>query len=101
MRKYRVRLPLLVHTDDGTYGQGEVFEKDFSPGDELENLESGLLELVPSKYKVVGETQVHGANPGEEFEAALPLGQEQALLGSHIERVEEPAPKPRKKGGKS
>jgi len=106
MRRYRVLLPLTVHTEDGSYTQGEEFAKDFSPEDEATNVESGLLEIVPRRYKVIGESNVHGANPGEEFEAALLLGQEAALIeGGHIEPVDELEPepakkKPARKGGK-
>lgn len=96
MRSYRNLLPLLIHTETGSYAQGEVFEKDFSPEDELENLNSGLLELLPSKYRVIGESIVDGNEPGSEFEAAIPLIRE-AQLVYHIERVEEPVEKPKRK----
>jgi len=99
MRKYKNLLPLLVHTEVGSYKQGETFEKDFTAEDELENVNSGLLEIVPQTYKVVGESRVHDTEPGEEFTAALLLGNEQALVeGGHIEVVrEKPAPKKRTK----
>lgn len=94
MRKYKNLLPLLVHTEAGSYKQGETFEKDFTAEDELENVNSGLLEIVPQTYKVVGESRVHGTEPGEEFTAALLLGNEQALVeGGHIELVPEEKPK--------
>jgi hypothetical protein len=103
MRSYKVLLPLLVHLTEeeggGSYAQGETFEKEFSPEDERANLESGLLELQPSKYRVAGSSEVDGHAQGEEFEAAIPLGREALLIeGGHIERVEDkPAPKARKK----
>jgi hypothetical protein len=99
MRKYKVLLPLLVHTEDSSYGQGEVFEKEFeSPEDEAANLDSGLLELQPLKYRNVGGSTVHGVEPGEEFELPLRMGEEKALLeGGHIELVEEPKPKAKAK----
>jgi hypothetical protein len=101
MRSYKVLLPLRVHTEDGSYGQGETFEKEFTEDEERANLESGLLELQPSKYKVAGSSEVDGHAQGEEFEAAIPLGREALLIeGGHIERVEKkPAPKTRKKKG--
>lgn len=92
MRKYRVLLPLVVHTGDGSYTQGEVFEKDFTVEDEATNLDSGLLELVPCVYRVVGGSRVFDTAPGDEFEAAMRLGQEQLLMaGGHIVRVDEPS----------
>ena len=97
MNRYRVLLPLTVHTGDGSYTQGEEFEKDFTAEDEAENLASGLLELVPRKYKVVGGSRVHDTDPGEEFEAAIPLGEEELLIaGGHIERIQPAPPKTRK-----
>jgi hypothetical protein len=97
-RRYRVMLPLLVHTEDGSYAQGEEFEKEFTEDEETENLKSGLLELVPLKYKVIGESRVHDTNPGDEFEAAIGIGQEALLIaGGHVELVEPPKPKTRKK----
>lgn len=89
MNRYKVLLPLLVHTEDGSYGQFEEFEKDFTSEDEATNLESGLLEIVPRRYRVIGGSRVHGADPGGEFEAALRIGEEAALVaGGHIERVD-------------
>ena len=98
MNRYRNRLPLLVHTKEGSYAQGEEFDKDFTEGEEADNLQSGLLEIVPREYKVVGGSNVHGANPGESFTAALRVGEEAMLVeGGHIERVEKPAPKSKTK----
>jgi hypothetical protein len=103
MRTYKVLLPLLVHLTEeeggGSYAQGETFKKDFTADDERANLESGLLELQPSTYKVLGSSEVDGHAQGDEFEAAIPLGREALLIeGGHIERVEKkPAPKARKK----
>ena len=97
--RYRVRLPLTVHTTKASYTQGEEFDgaetaEDF---DEAANLQSGLLEIVPREYKVIGGSNVHGADPGEVFTAALPIGQEAALIqGGHIERVDD-KPKSKKK----
>ena len=101
MRRYRVRLPLTVHTEDGSYTQGEEFEKDFSEEDEATNLDSGLLEIVPCKYRVIGGSKVFDTKPGGEFEAAMRIGQEATLMaGGHIERIEPPAKKPHVKAGK-
>lgn len=96
MRRYRVLLPLTVHTEDGSYAQGEDFAKEFSAEDEAENLASGLLELLPVRYRVCGDSEVHGAKPGEEFDLALPLAQEELLMqGGHLELVEVAPPKKR------
>ena len=100
-RRYRVLLPLMVHTEDGSYTQGEEFEKTFSAEDEATNLDSGLLELVPAEYRVIGGSNVHGADPGEVFTKALRIGEEGLLIqGGHIERVE-PAPPKRTRGKKA
>jgi hypothetical protein len=97
-RRYKVLLPLTVHTGDGAYAQGEEFDKDFTAEDEAENVASGLLEVLPMTYRVVGGSRVHETDPGETFEAALPLGQEQLLIeGGHIERVEPKKPIRKKK----
>jgi len=97
MNRYRILLPLEVHTEDASYKQGEEFEKEFSPEDEATNLASGLLEIVPQTYKVIGGSVVHGASPGETFEAALTVGAEAALVaGGHIERATKKAPKTKK-----
>lgn len=107
MNRYRVLLPLLVHTEasdpDGgsSYAQGEEFDKEFSVEDEAENLSSGLIEIVPREYRVIGTSEVlgHVASDGP-FSAAIPKGQEELLLGYHIERVEESKPKAKSKADK-
>lgn len=98
-RRYRVLLPLLVHTPDASYGQGEEFEHELTEEEETESLASGLLEIVPCEYRVIAEDSiVHDTPTGETFVAALPLGNEALLLeGGHIERVEPPAVKKSKK----
>lgn len=85
---YRVLLPLLVN---GEHKQGDVFEHEFdSPEDEQANLQSGLLEIVPREYKVVGPTQVYETDPGGTFKVALTIGQEAHLVDAgHIRRVED------------
>ena len=107
MRRYRVLLPMKIDTAEGSYTQGDVFEMEYTPEEEHEALNlrgGGLLEIVPQKYKVIGESRVYDTDPGEEFEAALLLGNELALIeGGNIELVEAPKPKPapkKKKGAK-
>jgi hypothetical protein len=57
-RRYRVLLPLLVHTRDGSYGQHEEFDHEFTAEDEAENVRSGLLAIVPQRYRVIGGSDV-------------------------------------------
>lgn len=102
MRRYEVLLPLLVHTEDGSYAQHEIFEKDFSAEDEAENVSSGLLGIVPIQYKVIGESEVYEHKPGETFELALPLGNEQQLADQlenmgYTEKLPEPKKAPARK----
>jgi hypothetical protein len=95
------RLPFKIVTAEGTYGVGDEFEHEFTPDDEVTNLNSGLLELLPSEYKVVGGSDVFEHAPGSTFSAALPLGVEALLVaGGHIERVEPPPPEPPKSKSK-
>lgn len=95
MRRYKVLLPLTVQPrEGGSYKQNEEFDADFTPEEETANVHSGLLEIVPVTYKVIGGSDVYETPPGEEFEAALPMGNEALLIeGGHIERVEKPAKK--------
>jgi hypothetical protein len=89
MRRYRVLLPLKVQPrEGGSYEQHEEFDADFTEDEETENVRSGLLAVVPVRYRVlVGD--VFETPAGEEFEAALPMGNEALLIeGGHIERVE-------------
>jgi hypothetical protein len=98
VKRYRVLLPLVVHTEDGSYGQGEVFEKEFTEAEEQANLASGLLEIVPESYEVVGPRNVLGHAPGEKFEAAISIGQERLLVqAGHIKHFEVEAVKPKPK----
>lgn len=98
MKRYRVLLPLVVHTEDGSYGQGEEFEKEFSSEEERANLESGLLEVVPQPFEITGPHAVSGHAPGSTVEMSLSSAQEFTLTeAGHIRRVEvKPAPKKRK-----
>lgn len=107
MRTYKNLLPVLLHDENGSYKQGETFQKELTADEELENVNSGLLGIVPQTYRVVGVSRVHDTEPGEEFEAALLLGNEEALIeGGNIQRVEaeeKPPKKPapgKKKGAK-
>ena len=85
MPRYKVLLPVLI---DGEYGQGDEFDKDLSPEDELANVNSGLIAIVPQEYKVVGGSKVYETEPGGTFKAALFQNNEAALVsGGHIERV--------------
>lgn len=84
------RLGVPGHEAD--YGVGEEFEHEFESHDiEQANLDSGLLEIVPSKYRVIGGSPVHGVSKDDDppiFEAALTMGSSAALIaGGHIERV--------------
>lgn len=88
-RRYKNLLPLLVHTEDASYKQGEEFDKDFTPEQEQENVESGLLEVVPRTYKVVGTSEVDGHAPGDTFESSMLMVREALLVeGGHIAPVE-------------
>lgn len=93
---YRSLYPGLIN---GEHEQGDVFEHEFdSPQDEQANLDSGLIEIVPRKYRVVGPSTVHDTAPGGEFDAAFTMTEEAALLaGGHIARVTEPKPEEPKK----
>lgn len=98
MNRYRVLLPLLVSTAEGSYAQGEEFENEFTEDEETANLANGLLEIVPRTYKVIGGSRVHETDPGDTFEMGLPIGPEALLIaGGHIERVDPPAAKRGKK----
>lgn len=64
-----------------------VFERDFTPSEEKDWLDSGLLVLVPRTYRVLSNNY-EAAGQGETFEGALLKEHEQGLLwGGHIERV--------------
>jgi hypothetical protein len=93
-----VLLPLRVGTADGDYGQGEEFENEFTEDEETANLASGLLEIVPRTYRVIGTSIVHETAPGDTFELGLPIGPEALLIaGGHIERVDPPVKKTKAK----
>jgi hypothetical protein len=80
---YRALTPAAV----AAYADG-VFERDFTPSEEQDVLKSGLLELVPRRYRVLSNNFAAGKQESE-IEAAYPVEIEQALIqGGHIERVE-------------
>jgi hypothetical protein len=92
MRRYRVLLPVKVQPrEGGSYEQHEEFETSFTQDEETENVRSGLIEIVPVRYRVIGGSTVHETAPGDEFTLALPMGNEALLIqGGHIERVDKP-----------
>jgi len=88
-RRYKLLKDLTYSTPEGSYSQGDEFEADLDAVDEQEKLQSGLLELLPQTYKVVGTSTVYDTPPGETFTRALTLGQEQLLVeGGHLELAE-------------
>jgi hypothetical protein len=109
VNRYRVRrspdgwpesLPFTLQLPDGNYGVGEEFDYEFTEEDERSNLDSGLLEIVPRTYKVMGGSDVYETKPGETFDAAIPVGIEALLYaGGHIERVDEPTTPTKKAKG--
>jgi hypothetical protein len=79
---YRALTPAAI----AAYDEG-VFERDFTPVEEKDALDSGLIELVPRKYKVLSNNFAAG-DQDSEIEAAYLVEIEQALIaGGHIERV--------------
>jgi hypothetical protein len=74
------------------YGVGDEFDKEFTIEEERENLSSGLLEIVPRKYRVIGDSEVFEVKATADdpmFMAALPIENEAALIqAGHIERVD-------------
>jgi hypothetical protein len=89
---YRALTPAAV----GVFDEG-VFEADYSPSEEKDHLDAGLLELVPRTYKVLSDNYQYPQ--GETFEAGLLVENEAALIsGGHIERVDKP---PAKKAAKA
>lgn len=78
----------LSKAAEAAYEEG-VFERDFTPSEEQDVLGSGLLELVPRKYKVLSNNFEAGKQ-GDTIEAAYLVEHEQALVqGGHIERLDE------------
>lgn len=97
MRRY------VAKTGAGQWGvkDGATVELDLSVVDEDDLVAAGRLEIVPCKYEVVGDHEVHDTRKGDTFKAALPAGQVAALVaGGHIQLVPD-EPKKQPKGGKS
>jgi hypothetical protein len=99
MNRYRVLLPVTLSDENGSYTQGDEFEKEYTAEEEADLLDfrgGGLVEIVPREYKVTGEANVHETDPGETFTAALRVGEEAHLIDAgFIERFEQPPPKPK------
>jgi hypothetical protein len=84
---YRATTPAAV----AAFSDG-VFERDFTPSEEKDWLDSGVLELVPRTYLVRSDN--YQVPLGQTFEAAFLVEIEAALVaGGHIERVAPPAVK--------
>lgn len=70
-----------------------VFERDFTPTEEQDWLNSGAIEIVPRTYRVLSNNYSAGEQ-GSLVELALLKEIEQALIqGGHLERVDKPAVK--------
>ena len=79
-----------------------VFEADFSPMEEKDRIDGGLIEIVPRAYRVLTDN-FSGGPQGAEYKGALRIEVEQALIqGGHIERVgDDPVLKPAADGSES
>lgn len=87
MNTYRA----LTKAAEGVFAEG-VFEREFTPADERDWLESGLIALEPRTYRVLSNNYAAGAQ-GDHVDLALLVEHEAALLqGGHLERVDQPAP---------
>jgi len=90
MNRYKVMLPVLVN---GEHAQFDEFDSEFTVDEERTNVQSGLLEVVPRRYRVLVDTEVYGVRGTDEdptFSAAMLIEQEQMLVnGGHIERVDD------------
>lgn len=87
MSRYRALRDVAIPPD--AYAEGDEFDVDLSWGDEDAHVALGNIEIIPATYKVIGEQPVFDTWPGDTFTRAVPIGQEQLLLGSHIELVTE------------
>ena len=76
---------------------GDEFEAELSAEDENEYVGAGRIAICEREYEVVGTSLVFENEPGSKFMAAIPKGQEELLLGYHLERVK---PKPKAKADK-
>ena len=91
---YRAKTP----AGEATFAEG-VFERDFTPSEEKDWLDSGQIELEPRPYNVLSDNFTIEGWPCPQnavVTAAFPVEIEAALIsGGHIQRVvDEPAPKP-------
>lgn len=85
MNRYRALTPQAV----AAFGEGEL-ELELTAAQEADAINSGLLEIVPRKYRAVSNNYEVPQN--EVFEAALLVDVETALVeGGHIQRVRMPA----------
>lgn len=81
---YKATSPAAV----GAFADG-VFERDFTPTEEKDWLDSGLIVLVPRTYRVRSNNYSAGEQ-GAVVELALLKENEAALInGGHLERVDE------------
>jgi uncharacterized lipoprotein YddW (UPF0748 family) len=74
----------------------DTFEADYSPAEEQDWLNGGVLELVPRTYRVLSDNYAAPVPQGETFEAVYLREHEEALVaGHHLIRIEdEPQPEP-------
>lgn len=71
----------------------DVFEAEFTPGEEQDQLSAGHLEIVPRAYKVLSNNYSAGKQD-DVVDLALPVETEAALIsGDHIERATKPTTK--------
>jgi hypothetical protein len=81
----------------------DVFERDFTVAEELDHLNSGLIELVPRPYTVLSDSFTIEGWPCPQnavVTASFPIEIEAALIsGGHLERADdERAPDPQTPG---
>jgi len=88
MNRYRALTPAA----EGAFDV-DVFEREFTPVEERDWLDSGLIALVPRPYKVLSDSFTIEGWPcpqGAIVTAAFPVEIEAALIsGGHIERVDD------------
>ena len=70
----------------------EDVELDLSPADEADMVAAGHLEIVPRPYRVLVNNYAEGKQD-DVVDLALPVENEEALLGGHILERAEPAKK--------
>lgn len=73
---------------EAIYGK-DVFDADFTAGEERDHLDGGHLEIVPRDYTVMSDNFSGGAK-GAVYQGAFPREIEEALMsGGHLTRVGE------------